>query len=326
MSGNRISRLLNNNLMTDVFNNENESFMQETEKKTNDYSINLPTRFYYKKKWNKGWINVVNPFRATIVLGTPGSGKSYAVVNNFLKQQIEKGFALYCYDFKFADLSTIVYNHFLKHRDKYPKKAKFYVINFDDPKKSHRCNPIHPAFMTDIADAYESAYTIMLNLNKTWIQKQGDFFVESPIILLAGIIWYLKLYKGGIYCTFPHAIEFLNRRYEDIFPILSSYPELENYLSPFMDAWQGGAADQLQGQIASAKIPLSRMISPQLYWVMTGNDFTLDINNPEEPKILCVGNNPDRQNIYGAALGLYNSRIVKLINKKGNVKVRGGYR
>ena len=320
MSGNWISRLLNNNLMTDVFNNENESFMQETEKKTNDYSINLPTRFYYKKKWNKGWINVVNPFRATIVLGTPGSGKSYAVVNNFLKQQIEKGFALYCYDFKFADLSTIVYNHFLKHRDKYPKKAKFYVINFDDPKKSHRCNPIHPAFMTDIADAYESAYTIMLNLNKTWIQKQGDFFVESPIILLASIIWYLKLYKGGIYCTFPHAIEFLNRRYEDIFPILSSYPELENYLSPFMDAWQGGAADQLQGQIASAKIPLSRMISPQLYWVMTGNDFTLDINNPEEPKVLVVGNNPDRQGIYGAALGLYNSRIVKLINKKKRLK------
>ena len=320
MSGNWISRLLNNNLMTDVFNNENESFMQETEKKTNDYSINLPTRFYYKKKWNKGWINVVNPFRATIVLGTPGSGKSYAVVNNFLKQQIEKGFALYCYDFKFADLSTIVYNHFLKHRDKYPKKAKFYVINFDDPKKSHRCNPIHPAFMTDIADAYESAYTIMLNLNKTWIQKQGDFFVESPIILLAAIVWFLKIYENGKYCTFPHAIEFLNRSYEDIFQILTSYRELENYLSPFMDAWKGGAQDQLQGQIASAKIPLSRMISPQLYWVMTGNDFTLDINNPEHPKILCVGNNPDRQNIYGAALGLYNSRIVKLINKKGMLK------
>jgi hypothetical protein len=174
--------------------------------------------------------------------------------------------------------------------------------------------------MTDISDAYESAYTIMLNLNKTWIQKQGDFFVESPIILLAAIIWYLKIYQDGKYCTFPHAIEFLNRKYEDIFPILTSYPQLENYLSPFMDAWQGGAADQLQGQIASAKIPLSRMISPHLYWVMTGNDFTLDINNPDEPKILCVGNNPDRQNIYSAALGLYNSRIVKLINKKGQLK------
>jgi hypothetical protein len=174
--------------------------------------------------------------------------------------------------------------------------------------------------MTDISDAYESAYTIMLNLNRSWIQKQGDFFVESPIILLAAIIWYLKIYKDGKYCTFPHAIEFLNKKYSDTFIILTSYTDLENYLSPFMDAWEGGAQDQLQGQIASAKIPLSRMISPQLYWVMIGDDFTLDINNPEAPKILCVGNNPDRQSIYSAALGLYNSRIVKLINKKGQLK------
>ncbi|KAA6300586.1 MAG: hypothetical protein EZS26_003270 [Candidatus Ordinivivax streblomastigis] len=315
-----MSRLLKNNLMDDVFNLENESFMQETRLIENEYSVNLPTRFFYRKKWNKGWINIVNPFRASIVLGTPGSGKSYAIVNNYIKQQIGKGFALYCYDYKFDDLSVIAYNTMLNNMDKYKVKPKFYVINFDNPRKSHRCNPIAPEFMTDISDAYESAYTIMLNLNKTWIQKQGDFFVESPIILLAAIIWYLKIYQDGKYCTFPHAIEFLNRKYADIFPVLTSYPQLENYLSPFMDAWEGGAADQLMGQIASAKIPLSRMISPQLYWVMTGNDFTLDINNPNEPKILCVGNNPDRQNIYSAALGLYNSRIVKLINKKGQLK------
>ena len=320
MAGLWISRLLKHNLMEDVFNNENESFQQETRLLTNEYSVNLPTRFYYKKRWNNGWINVVNPFRATIVLGTPGSGKSYAVVNNFIKQQIEKGYSQYIYDFKFPDLSTIAYNHLMNHLDGYKVPPKFYVINFDDPRRSHRCNPIHPDFMEDITDAYESAYTIMLNLNKTWVQKQGDFFVESPIILFAAIIWYLKIYQNGKYCTFPHAIEFLNRRYEDIFPILTSYPELENYLSPFMDAWLGGAAEQLQGQIASAKIPLSRMISPQLYWVMSDSEFTLDINNPQEPKILVVGNNPDRQNIYGAALGLYNSRIVKLINKKGMLK------
>ena len=315
-----MSRLLKNNMMDDRFNNENESFQQETKLMENEYSINLPTKFYYRKRWNKGWVNVVNPFRASIVLGTPGSGKSYAVVNNFIKQMIEKGYSLYLYDFKYPDLSTIAYNHLANHKDGYKIPPKFYVINFDDPERSHRCNPIHPDFMSDIADAYESAYTIMMNLNRTWIQKQGDFFVESPIVLFAAIIWYLRIYENGKYCTFPHAIEFLCRRYEDIFPILTSYPELENYLSPFMDAWQGGAAEQLAGQIASAKIPLSRMISPQLYWIMTGNDFTLDINNPKEPKILCVGNNPDRQNIYGAALGLYNSRIVKLINKKGMLK------
>lgn len=315
-----MSRLLRNNLMADVFNHENESFMQETKLIENEYSVNLPTKFYYQKRWNNGWINIVNPFRATIVLGTPGSGKSYAVVNNYIRQHIEKGFSMYIYDFKFDDLSTIAYNHLLRNTGQYEVQPKFYVINFDNPRKSHRCNPINPVFMSDISDAYESAYTIMLNLNRSWIQKQGDFFVESPIILLAAIIWFLKIYDNGRYCTFPHAIELLNKKYSDVFTILTSYPDLENYLSPFMDAWQGGAQDQLQGQIASAKIPLSRMISPQLYWVMTGDDFSLDINNPKEPKILCVGNNPDRQNIYSAALGLYNSRIVKLINKKGQLK------
>ena len=320
MSGVWISRMFKHNLMEDVFNVANESFMQETRLMENEYSVNLPTKFVYQGKDWDGWINVVNPFRATIVLGTPGSGKSYAVVNNYIKQTIAKGFATYIYDYKFDDLSVIAYNELLKNIDKYKVKPSFYVINFDDPRRSHRCNPINPKFMVDISDAYESAYTIMLNLNKTWIQKQGDFFVESPIILLAAIIWYLRIYKDGKYCTFPHTIEFLNKPYADIFTILTSYPSLENYLSPFMDAWKGGAQDQLQGQIASAKIPLSRMISPQLYWVMTGDDFTLDLNNPNEPKILCVGNNPDRQNIYSAALGLYNSRIVKLVNKKGQLK------
>jgi hypothetical protein len=315
-----MSRLLKHRLMEDVFNNDNESFMQETRLLENEYSVNLPTKFQYKgKRWN-GWINVVNPFRASIVLGTPGSGKSYAVINNYIKQHIQKSFSLYLYDYKFPDLTDIAYNTLLNNLNSYKVKPQFFVINFDNPRKSHRCNPIAPEFLTDISDAYEASYTIMLNLNRSWIQKQGDFFVESPIILLASIIWYLKIYQNGKYCTFPHAIEFLNRQYEDIFPILTSYPELENYLSPFMDAWKSNAQDQLQGQIASAKIPLSRMISPQLYWVMSGDDFTLDINNPAEPKILCVGNNPDRQNIYSAALGLYNSRIVKLINKKGMLK------
>lgn len=320
ISGAWASRLFSDDLLDDVFNLENESFMQETRLVENQYSVNLPTEFYYKKKKHKGWINIINPFRATLVLGTPGSGKSFAIINSYIKQQIEKGFAMYIYDYKFDDLSTLAYNHLLKNSHKYKIPPKFYVINFDSPAHSHRANPLDPKFLTDISDACEAAYTIMLNLNRTWIQKQGDFFVESPIILLAAIIWFLKIYKNGKYCSFPHAIELLNKPYKEIFTILTSYDSLENYLSAFMDAWKGGAQDQLQGQIASAKIPLSRMISPSLYWVMSGDDFSLDINNPKEPKILCMGNNPERQNIYSAALGLYNSRIVKLINKKDQLK------
>ena len=261
MAGLWASRMLRNDLLTDVFNTENESFMQQTRLMRNEYSVNLPTRFTYRGKQWQGWINVVNPFRATIVLGTPGSGKSYAVVNSYIRQMIAKGFAVYIYDYKFDDLSVIAYNCLLKNIDKYAVRPRFYVIDFDDPRRSHRCNPIAPQFMTDISDAYEAAYTIMLNLNKTWIQKQGDFFVESPIILLAAIIWYLKIYENGRYCTFPHAIELLNRRYEDLFLILTSYPELENYLSPFMDAWQGGAQDQLQGQIEIGRASCRERVS-----------------------------------------------------------------
>ena len=315
-----LRRLMKQPLMDDPFNDNNESFLQEERCIDNDCSVNLPTRYRYKGQWRNGWISVVNVYRSTAVIGLPGSGKSYAVLNNYIKQHIEKGFSMLVYDYKFDDLTRIAYNHLLRHLDKYAVKPKFCIITFDDPHRSNRCNPIDARFMDDISDAYESAYVTLLNLNKTWVDKQGDFFTDSAVILLAAIIWYLKIYDNGHYCTFPHAIEFLCQPLEKIFPILSSYPELENYLSPFMDAWKSNAQDQLQGQVASVKIPLSRMISPQLYWVLTGNDFTLDINNPEEPKILCMGNNPDRQSIYGAALGLYNSRLIRLINKKGKLK------
>ena len=256
MAGLWMSRLYRHNLMGDVFNIENESFRQETRLLENEYSVNLPTSFRFQGKQHDGWINVVNPFRATIVLGTPGSGKSYAVVNNYIRQMISKGYSCYIYDYKFDDLSTIAYNTLLNNMDKYKVKPRFYVINFDDPRRSHRCNPINPEFMTDISDAYEASYTIMLNLNRTWIEKQGDFFVESPIILLAAIIWYLKIYKNGIYCSFPHAVELLNKPYSDLFTILTSYPELENYLSPFMDAWKGAPRTSSRARSLRQKSPL----------------------------------------------------------------------
>ncbi|MDF7813935.1 conjugal transfer protein MobC [Hymenobacter sp. YC55] len=319
-AGTWLSRLFNNNLMKDIFNKANESFPQQERLMENEYSVNLRTEYQLRGKLRPGWLNVVNPFRATMVLGTPGSGKSYAIINEFIRQHLAKGFCMYIYDYKFDDLSRICYNTLLRHQDKFDKPVGFYVINFDNPRKSHRCNPLLPELMTDIVDAYESASTIMLNLNKSWIQKQGDFFVESPINFVAAIIWFLKLFEQGKYCTFPHVIEFLSRDYEEIFPVLASYPEIENLVKPFVSAFQKDAIEQLEGQIASARIPLGRLASPQLYWVMSGNDFTLDINSQEEPKVLCVGNNPDRQAIYGAALGLYNARLVKLVNQKGKRK------
>lgn len=306
-------------LSADEYNDIEDTIQQERRLISNIYSINIPTRYKHKGRRYKGWINVINPFRATMILGTPGSGKSYAVYYPFIRQMIEKGYAMYVYDYKYPDLSKIVYNILLKNQSGYKIAPKFYVINFDDPSKSNRCNPLNPAFMTDIADAYESSYTILLNLNRSWAQKQGDFFVESAYVYFAALIWYLKIYKNGIYCTLPHALVLLTQPYKVVFDILQSYPELKSYLVAFINAMEEGAMEQFQGQIASAIIPLTRLNSPALFWVMSGDDFSLDINNPSDPKILCVANNPDRQSIYGAALALYNARLLKIINKKGQL-------
>ena len=314
-----LRRVLGFNLSEDIFGDENRSFPQEERLIENQYSVNLPTRYRLKKKVRKGWLNVVNPFRGTIILGTPGSGKSFAFIKPFIRQMIGKGYTMYVYDYKFPELTTETYNALLNNVNKYRVKPSFYVINFDDLRRSHRCNPLNPNLLNDITDATESAKTILLNLNRNWITKQGDFFVESPVNFFTAVIWFLRLYEDGKYCTLPHAIEFVSRDYDEMFPILSSHPQIATLIKPFYSAYKSGATDQLEGQIASARIPLSRLASPSLYWVLSGDDFTLDLNNPEEPKVVCLGNNPDRQDIYGAALGLFNSRISRLINKPGKL-------
>jgi len=318
--GNLLSRLIRLNLSNDVFNSLNETFPQEERLLTNEYAINLPARYNLKGRIRKSWINIINPFRGLLVIGSPGAGKSWFVIQHVIKQHIEKGFAMFVYDFKYDDLSKIVYNWLQLNKQKYQVKPSFYVINFDNLSISHRCNPLDPNTMNDITDATESARTILLGLNREWINKQGDFFVESPINFVTAIIWFLKKYADGKYCTLPHVIELMQAQYDELFPVLNTQPEIEVLVNPFITAYQNDAMEQLEGQVASAKIGMARLASPQLYWVLSGNDFTLDINNPKHPKIVCVGNNPEKQQIYGAVLSLYISRLVRQVNKKGMLK------
>lgn len=319
--GTLVSRIIKNSLASkDIFNKQNETFPQEERLLENEFSINLPSRYYLKDKVRNSWINIINPFRALMVLGTPGSGKSYFVIRHVITQHIRKGFTMFIYDFKFADLSKIAYNTWLKYKHLYPKSPQFYVINFDDLSRSHRCNPLEPSAMTDITDAAESARTILLGLNREWIKRQGDFFVESPINFLTAIIWYLRKYKEGEFCTLPHVIELMQTDYDSLFTLLRTEKEIEVLINPFINAYLNDVMEQLEGQIASAKIAMARLSSPQLYYVLSGNDFNLDINNPEDPKIVCMGNNPQKIQIYGAVLSLYVSRLVKQVNKKGKQK------
>lgn len=319
--GTLLSRIIKTNLGNkDVFNKQNETFPQEERLLENEFSINLPAKYYLKDKLRNSWINIINPFRALLVLGTPGSGKSYFVIRHVITQHIRKGFTLFVYDFKFDDLSKIAYNTWLKYKHGYPVVPQFYVINFDDLSRTHRCNPLEPSAMTDITDAAESARTILLGLNREWIKKQGDFFVESPINFLTAIIWYLRKYKDGEFCTLPHVVELMQTDYDSLFTLLRTEKEIEVLINPFVNAYLNDVMEQLEGQIASAKIAMARLSSPQLYYVLSGNDFNLDINNPKEPKIVCMGNNPQKIQIYGAVLSLYVSRLVKQVNQKDKQK------
>lgn len=318
--GTLLSRLIKLKLNKDIFNQLNETFPQEERLLQNEFSINLPAQYNLKGKMRKSWINVINPFRSFLVSGSPGSGKSWFVIQHVIKQHIEKGFCMFIYDFKYDDLSRIAYNHLQGNKSRYKKVPGFYTINFDDLSTTHRCNPLDPSTMFDITDATESSRTIMMGLNREWIKKQGDFFVESPINFVTAVIWFLKKYDQGKYCTLPHVIELMQVDYEKLFPVLKTIPEIEVLINPFISAYENDAMEQLEGQVASAKIGMARLSSPQLYYVLSGNDFTLDINNPNVPKIVCMGNNPQKQQIYSAVLSLYISRLIKLVNKKGQEK------
>jgi uncharacterized membrane protein YgdD (TMEM256/DUF423 family) len=318
--GTLLSRLIQLQLGKDIFNELNETFPQEERLLQNEYSINLTACYNLKGKVRRSWINIINPFRGFLVTGTPGSGKSYFVIQHVIRQHIRKGFAMLIYDFKYDDLSKIAYNTLHRNSRCYKKEPAFYVINFDDLSHSNRCNPLDPSAMFDITDATESSRSILLGLNRDWIKKQGDFFVESPINFLTAIIWFLKKYKDGRYCTLPHVIELMQVEYEKLFPVLLTQKEIEVLINPFVSAYKNNAMEQLEGQIASAKIGMARLSSPQLYWIMSGADFTLDINNPDAPKILCLANNPQKQQVFGAVLSLYVNRIIKLVNQKDKLK------
>lgn len=318
--GGMLTRIIKVKLSTDVFNKLNETFPQEERLLENKYSINLPAKYNLKGKERNSWINFINPMRGLLVMGSPGSGKSYFIIQNIIRQHIEKGFCMFIYDFKYDDLTRIAYNHLLKHKNGYAIEPRFYIINFDDLSRCHRCNPLHPEGMKDITDAVESARTILLGLNRSWIKKQGEFFIESPINFVTAVIWYLRKYKGGEYCTLPHVIELMQTDHDKLFTILRTEPEIEAYINPFVSAYLSNSMEQLEGQIDAAKIGMARLASPVLYYVMTGNDFTLDINNPAAPKIVCLANNPQKQEVYGAVLSLYISRMTKLVNQRDKIK------
>ena len=294
-----------------------DSFKQCEQLVSNPYSVNIPMKYQFKGKLHQGYINVVNPFRGSMVLGTPGSGKSYSIYGPFIRQMIQKGYSLFVYDYKFPDLTSRVMNELLDNYEGYGElPPKMYVVNFDDPLYSHRFNPIHPRYLKDPIDATEIAEVILKNANRE-NAKGEDFFSLSARCYLDLLIWFLRCYKGGRYCTFPHLIELMGQDYREVLEVLQKFDELEVKRTTFADAMQDQAYEQLQGQIASARVPLIRFSSKTLYWTLSGDDFSLEMNDPNAPSIICVGNNPKRQSVYGTTLAMLMSQLFKVVNNPG---------
>ncbi len=309
----------------DPFNDQNETFRQTEKRLDTKYSVNIPYEYSYKGKLRKGWINFVNLFRALLIIGTPGSGKSFALIEEIIEQMIEKNFTLLIYDFKFDTLSKIAYNYWRRKKERskdskeFSEIPEFYTLSFDNIEKSHRCNPIDPYLMRNQTDAADAATIIMKNLNKDWI-KRSDFFSKSAISFVSGLIWYLKKKSeetGRNICTLPHVITLSTVNIEYLLEIMMREVEVRSLMIPFKDAMERQAGQQLAGQTASAQISLSMLANKEIYYIMTGNDFRLDINNPKKPKIVCIQNNPDRSEIYAAPIGLYINKILQVVNKPG---------
>ncbi len=316
-----ISKFIKSGLGKDEWNMEGESFLQDRELEYNDNSVNIPMKFYYKRKVQQGWINIVNPFRGTLLIGTPGSGKSYGVVNPFIRQMIQKGYTMCLYDFAFPNLGQIAYYHYLLAKQKGKNKNfKFHVINLDDIEHSRRINPMKREYFKTVADASETAEAIVQSLQKSESSGGSDkFFTQSAVNFLSSCIYFISRTHDGKYSTFAHLLAFLNKTYQEIFTCLGDLPELESLLSPFQSALEKKAYDQLEGQIGTLKIFISRLNTPETAWVFSADDFDLKVSNPESPCVLVLANSSATQNINSTCYATVVNRLTRLVNTEGNL-------
>ena len=318
-----VSKIISSNLGKDKWNVEGESFMQPTKPKVTQYAVNIPMLFYYKKKVHKGYIVLENVFRGTLLCGVPGSGKSFGVVMPVIRQFMALEFTLCLYDFKFPDLGKVAYYHYLLAKQKGKcRNYEFHVVNLNEPEKSRRVNPWRATYLSTLADASETAEGLVEAMKKG--DKSGgsdQFFTQSAINFLASCIYFFSKYNGGQYSSFPHVLAFLNLSYEDIFSTLFSNKELASLLSPFMTAYKARAFDQLEGQVGTLKIFISRMATKETFWVFSGDDFDLKISDPAHPGVLVMANDPNTQSINSACYSVILNRITRLVNSRGNIPV-----
>lgn len=317
-----ISKLMQTKMDKDRWNTEEESFDQNRELVETPTSVNIPYKFRYKKQTHQGWMNI-DPFRGTMVIGVPGSGKTWGVINPAIRQLIGKGFCLCIYDFKFPSLGEIAYyHHLLKKKNDPNYKHKFHVVNLDQVEYSRRVNPFKKEYINTLAQAQEMAESMVTALQKGGGSGGGGseaFFTQSAVNFLASTIYYFGTYEDGKYSDLPHILSFMNRSYQEIFDTLFTNEELTSLMSPFKSAYENKAFDQLEGQVGTVKIFLSRLATKESFWVFSGDEVQLKISDRTDPSILILASNPRTQDINSALYSAVLNRVISQINEKGNL-------
>jgi TraM recognition site of TraD and TraG/YWFCY protein len=305
-------------LSQDIFNRFNESFPQEERHIPAPFSLHLKGEYRFRNQVRNCVINLVNIMRGTLVIGNPGSGKTRYIIRPVIRQGLELGMAGFVYDLKYPDLSEYVW--WCLNRNKLLNDPRvYYSLNFDELSKSHRCNPLHPRGLHDINDAMECSRTILQALDKQMAHREGGFFALSAVNFVTAGIWFLRSYEKGRYCTLPHLIELLQHKQSRLLSILMSYAEIRSVIGSFAEAYEESVTDQVQGQVDSARVMLAALASPAFYYLLSGDDFSLDINNPAAPKVVCMGSSPQKAHIYGVAVSLMMNRMLKEINRREGV-------
>lgn len=316
-----LSKRIPKKLKEDIWNDEEESFMQNQDKVDLGYTFNVPMQFYYNKKLHQGWINC-DVFRGSLVFGVPGSGKSASIIEPFIRQSIGKGFATCVYDFKFPTLANIAYYHHRLNKVQNPTyNKKFYVLNIDEVEKSIRVNPIHKKYINTLADATETAEAIYLSLSKGENGGGGasQFFTQSAINFLSAVIYFLRDYEDGRFCTLPHVIATITLPYDQLFQMLFTNDHIYSLLTPFKSAYDNEAFEQLEGQIGTVRINISKLATQESFWIFSGDDLDFKISNIESPVHLILANNPNTLSINSAFFSAVLLRLNRQINQKGNL-------
>jgi hypothetical protein len=303
-----------------------DGFEQNQELMTNEYSVNLKHEYSHGGKLHTGYVNFINPFRGTITLGTPGSGKTYVSLEEFMRQFISRGYAAVIYDYKDPALSQLAYSYLRDYQLANGKKTPAWgYISFKDLNRTYRSNPMKG--ITTSEEANDFADVVLLALNRNLAEKQGEFFGESAKNYTAVCIFILGTLFDGKYLSLPHVLSLVGASLGNLLPIFAMmsvfYPNLKTITNTFLEAYEQGAVEQLQGQVASARIGLARMNNPLLCYVMTESkehpeeNISLDINDEKNPVVFCIGNDPQKDIILGLASSVYLSKLAKSSNKKG---------